>query len=372
MSAGLPPPRPACSNPTAIARLTAPPFKRSGATRVRALAACVGLLAALAFGSTAHAATLDEVVLKNGRRYVGEVVASTPTSVVLSIDGGTVEFPRSMIASPPYLGVPADEEAAPGETPAAAAEPVADVPPHPLPDVPTALRRLAGFSWATELRQMPVQVSDQGRWQFLPRLSFWVADFFELAFFGDPARPSAIEVSLHHPAPTAWEQKKLLLEYVLSLVPGLALDSRFDDLDVGGDQFALGDLWFEVTGADSERTPGRWAVLLLHQVSLRDARASYDELRAISEPVAEAAIDPNRPRSWQRGTWLPEQLAWMRNAPGAEPAATPRADAAGAPSTFTSIGERVYLRAFRREGGRYVPAKIDWTREFARSDKPPR
>ena len=64
----------------------------------------------------------------------------------------------------------------------------------------------------------------------------------------------------------------------------------------------------------------------------------------------------------------------MRNAPGAEPAAPARSQPAGsAAPTFTSIGgERVYLRAFRRERGRYVPAQVDWTQEFLQSKAPAR
>ncbi len=323
----------------------------------------VGFAALLASTLVATAGALDEVVLKNGRRYLGTIVSSTPDTIVLSIDGGTVEFPRSIVASPPYLGTatpdsgtPKDATAAPPDEPAA----------NRLPGVTDALHKLHAFPWVTDLHQVPVLVTDQGRWQFLPCISFWVADFFQLSIYGDPGRPSAIEVSLQHPAPTAWEQKRHLLEYMLSLVPGLAVDNRFDGLDLNGDQFAIGDLWFEVTGPESDKTPGRWTILLLHELSLKDARASYEELRSISELLSDATIDPSRPRSWQHGSWLPAEIASLHQT--ADPAAVeaPATTDAPAPRTaFTALGgERVYLRAFERQRGKYTRTNNDWLRDF--------
>lgn len=326
------------------------------------------MVALLAVAGTTFASALDEVVLKNGRRYLGTIIASTPTTIVLAIDGGTVEFPRAMVVSPPHLGpVEPPPEATPVSAQAVDPGSLHDEGPHPLPGAGEALQRLRRFPWVTEIHQVPVLVTSQGRWQFLPCVSFWAADFFQLNIFGDPARPSAIEVSLHRPPPTAWEQKRQLLEYILSIVPGMAVDNRFDKLDVSGDQFAIGDLWFEVTGPESEKTPERWAVLLLHERSLRHARASYDDLQSISELVSEAVIDTSKPRSWQRGSWLPAEVDWVRQAPGGgtAPTADPE-DTARHASAFTALGEeRVFVRAFQRENGKYARANTDWTREFA-------
>lgn len=331
----------------------------------------LGLGVLLAFACVSPACALDEVVLKNGRRYLGTIVANTPNIIILSIDGGTVEFPRSMVTSPPYLG-PVDSE----NTTSTATTPNIPAPDtpgpdsatnHPLPGVPDALENLRSFPWVAEIRQVPALVTDQGRWQFLPCVSFWVADFFQLSFYGDPARPSAIEVSLHHPPETAWDQKRRLLEYMLSLSPGLAADNRFDALDVRGDQFSIGDLWFEVTSPESAKSPGRWVVLLVHELSLNAARASSDDLQVISELVTSATIDPSKPRSWQRATWLPDELAWVRQAPGAGRLEAPDPDGGPArTATFTAHGgERVFVRAFARERGKYLRATNDWTRDFA-------
>jgi hypothetical protein len=309
-------------------------------------------------------------VLSNGRRYLGTIVSSTPDSVVLSIDGGTVEFPRSIVQSPPYLGpVEPAGETAPESKPAPHAT-ISD----PLPGVVDALSKVALFSWGRQVRQVPVLVTDKGRWQFLPCVSFWLGDFFQLSFYGDPAHPAVIEASLHRPPADAWGQKRQILEYMLSLVPGLAVDKRFDKLDVHGDSFTVGDLWFEVNDTDSPRSPDRWSVLLLHELSLSPARASYDELEAISEPVPVAVIDPTQPRSWQKGSWTPDELAWLHEAPIASPQVQPGAapmSGNGAPpppppQSWSSVGgERIYVRSFTREHGRYARSDTEWLRNVA-------
>lgn len=335
----------------------------------RLVAWCV-LLAALIAVPGAQA--LDEIVLANGRTYLGTIVASTPESIVLSIDGGTVEFPRSAVVSPPYFG-PAAISVESGEP----AAPVFDASAHPLPPLSFALRRLREFSWSSSPRQVPVLVVDRGRWKYLPAVSFWVGGFCQVSCYGDPARPAALEVSLHRPAPDSWEQKRDLLEYMMGLVPGLAADNRFDNLDIRGDSFAVGDLWFSVSAPDSTDSPNRWTVRLIHEISITASRATLDELQAISEPLAETAIDPSKPRSWQRGSWTLEELAWLRDAPGiveAESQAGLETAPVAAPekARWSSLGgERVFVRSFVRERGTYARSSNDWLREFAANTAAP-
>lgn len=323
------------------------------------------LLAAVAL--TVAGFGMDEVVLTNGRTYLGTIVTSTPESVVLSIDGGTVEFPRSAVVSPPYFG-PAP--ASPEVTDAAHVD--FDPRKHPLPPLSFALRRLREFSWSSSPRQVPVMVVDRGRWKYLPAVSFWVGGFCQVSCYGDPSRPAAIEVSLHHPPPDAWEQKRDLLEYMMGLVPGLATDNRFDNLNIRGDSFAVGDLWFSVSAPGSTESPDRWTVRLIHETSIAASRATIAELQAISEPIAETLIDPARPRSWQRGSWTADDLAWLRQAPRelTEPD-TPVGPETSAPAGpekggWSSLGdERVFVRSFTRERGSYARSSNDWLREFA-------
>jgi hypothetical protein len=322
-------------------------------------------LAGLLFASQADA--LDEVVLNNGRKYLGTIVTSTPETIVLSIDGGTVEFPRTAVVSPPYFG-PAAVPVEPIETVQAAFDPTK----HPLPPLHVALRRLREFSWSKSPRQVPVMVVDRGRWKFLPAVSFWVGGFCQVSCYGDPTRPAAVEVSLHRPAPDSWEQKRDLLEYMMGLVPGLAADNRFDKLNINGDSFAVGDLWFAVSAPESPETPDRWTVRLIHESSVSASRATIAELQAISEPIAETVIDPTKPRSWQRGSWTVDELSWLRAAPGpsleAEGQAGQETPAVAAPdkSGWSSLGgERIFVRSFTRERGTYARSSNDWLRELA-------
>lgn len=320
-----------------------------------------------------QARALDEVILANGRKYLGTIVTSTPETIVLSIDGGTVEFPRSVVVSPPHFGPVAVATEA-----TSTGQPAFDPRKHPLPPLGHALRRLRDFSWSSSPRQVPVLVVDRGRWRYLPAVSFWVGGFCQVSCYGDPSRPAAIEVSLHRPAPDSWEQKRDLLEYMMGLVPGLAADNRFDNLNIGGDSFAVGDLWFSVSAPDSTESPDRWTVRLIHETSVTASRATIQELQAISEPVAETVIDPSKPRSWQRGSWTVEELTWLRQAPSAIAQAEKQAD----PETPTIVapdkagwsslgGERVFVRAFARDRGTYARSSNDWLREFAANTNTP-
>ncbi len=336
----------------------------------RAIAWCV-MLATLLAPPCAQA--LDEIVLANGRTYLGTIVANSPESIVLSIDGGTVEFPRSAVISPPYFGPSASAVDA-----ADLAAPEFDASAHPLPPLGFALRRLREFPWSSSPRQVPVLVVDRGRWKYLPAVSFWVGGFCQVSCYGDPVRPAALEVSLHRPAPDSWEQKRDLLEYMMGLVPGLAADNRFNNLDIGGDSFAVGDLWFSVSAPDSADSPNRWTVRLIHEISVTASRATPDELQAISEPVAETAIDPSKPRSWQRGSWTLEELAWLRDAPGTvlEVEMQPGPETPPVPPPekvrWSSLGgERVFVRSFVRERGSYARSSNDWLREFAANTSAP-
>jgi hypothetical protein len=212
-------------------------------------------------------------------------------------------------------------------------------------------------------------VTDRGRWQFLPCLSFWAGGFARINIYGDPARPAAIEASLLDPAPDAWNEKRSLLEFMLSVAPTLALDDRFDRLNVQRDSFAAEDLWFSVTSPDSRETPGRWAVLLMHEGSVASARAALEELEAISEPLRDATLDPDRPRSWQRGSWTTDDVEWLRR--GLSLGGGAGAGEAAPAEAWTALGsERVYVRSFAREGGKYIRVNRDWLREVATASVP--
>jgi len=316
-----------------------------------------------ALGQVVGLRALDEVVLRSGRVYLGTIIEDTPERLVLSIDGGTVAIPRANVISPPYAG-----PVAPPPTPSAThsrsddiAETVSQK--HPLPDITTALRRLRTFTWATDLRQIPVLVTDQGRWQYLPGIAFRAGSVCLLTVYGDPGRPAAIEVSLEvPPGDDAWDKKQRVLEYILSLAPELAIDSRFDQLDLDGDSFAVGDIWIEVTTSDRSRTPARWSVVLMHEPSLKPARATLAELEVISEPVADIAIISRRTAGRARTVWTREDIELMRKVSGRQ-----MDDAASRKRAWTALGggERVYVRAFTRRNGRYARADIDWIRELA-------
>jgi hypothetical protein len=326
------------------------------------------VLAVGLFAAGLPIAAFDEVVLKNGRTYTGRIVSDGPDRLVLAVDGGTVEFPRASVASPPLFDERGREAfpTPPIEDPVVGKE----AGPHPIPSIATALRELRRFAWTHDVRQMPVLVTDRGRWQFVPSVSFRAADLARVNFYGDPDRPAAVEVSLLDPPADAWELKRDALAFILAVAPVLALDDRFDRLDVRGDSLAAEDLWLTITAPDSKETPGRWTVVLLHERALAAARASLEELRAVSEPLKEATLDPTRPRSWQRATWTVSDMDWLRRSVSL--GYRGNAEEAFRAEAWTALGgERVFVRSFVREGGKYARSTQDWLRQLA-AGTPPR
>jgi len=316
----------------------------------------------LVITSPAWSAAVDEVVLKNGNKYMGTIVSDSADSLVLSIEGGTVRIPRDAVQSPPYFGPAAPAEAPAEITPPPEAAPVSG---NPLPSTTAALEWMQSFEWSAPLVQTPVQVTDRGRWPFLPALAFSAGGFSQLSIYGDPEHPAAIEVSLPNGGTDAWEAKGKLLEYMLGLVPGLAVDSRFATLNIRGDSFAVDDLWFAITEATSAETPDRWTVVIMYERSLTPARASLEELELISEPVSAAMIDPNKPRSWQKGSWTPEEVERQhRFTSGTAPPSGPNASAsptdAQVQQWLALNNSRIFIRSFARVRGRYVPSEKVW------------
>lgn len=322
------------------------------------------MIATLAASMAVTTATaLDEILLKNGRRYMGTILSDSPQSLIVSIDGGTVEFPRSAVVSPTFQGLVV-AQAVEGKDAAPEMESV-----HPLPNISTSLRRLRRFDWASKVRQVPALVTDRGTWEYLPCIAFGADESVQVNFYGDPARPAGVEVSMLDAPETAWTLKKELLEFVLSLAPTLALDDRFDRLDVRRDSFVTGDLWLAVTSPDSRETPGRWTVSLKHERSVAASRATVEELQAISEPLKDATLDPNRPRSWQRGSWTLDEVAWLRRSTGVSvPVDDDDSPHSGA---WTALGgERVFVRSFVRDRSGYARSSTDWLHEVAAGRTP--
>ena len=190
------------------------------------------VLAVGLFAAGLPIAAFGEAVLKDGRPYTDRLV--------LAVDGGTVDFPRASVASPPLF----DERGREAFPPPPIEDAVVgkEAGPHPIPSIATALRELRRFTWTHDVRQMPVLVTDRGRWQFVPSVSFRAADLARVTFYGDPDRPAAVEVSLLDPPADAWELKRDALAFILAVAPVLALDDRFDRLDVRGDSLAAEDL----------------------------------------------------------------------------------------------------------------------------------
>jgi hypothetical protein len=152
---------------------------------------------------------------------------------------------------------------------------------------------------------------------------------------------------------------------MFGLAPGLAVDDRFEDLNISGDSFAVGDLWFSVTGPQSPETPGRWSVLLMDDRTLAESRASFDELEAISETIAQALIDPSKPRSWQDGSWTADEIKWVNDAPTTNRPSGESEEQDPVDTdlrrTWTGMGvERVFVRSYERVQGHYTRSTINW------------
>ncbi|HYD01053.1 MAG TPA: hypothetical protein VEB22_07485 [Phycisphaerales bacterium] len=228
--------------------------------------------------------------------------------------------------------------------------------PAKVPGWEAIVTRLAKHAWASNLREIPATVIDTGPLRNVPYRSFQCGTDYEVNIYGDPDAPVAVEIGVYRSLLNDAGAKKSCMVFLSMLLDdptdqaiALALDTKEDLVTRKG-------ITIEVTPPTAKDAYGGWWISIYNDSAIDAARASEEELKAISEEKA-AAPQPKpmqptvktgggtgqrAPAATPEDRWQADELARARSYPAA------------APSGGGSSGGRVYVKGYYRKDGTYV------------------
>lgn len=307
--------------------------------KVFALALMVGLLGG--------GAAADVVHLANGGVVRGTVIQETNDFVTIAMQYGTTTVRRSDIAS--------IEKSAAEEPESPADQTAKPSPDMRMPRWSKIVQQLGKAPWATGLTQIPATVIDKGVMRDVPYMSYRCGSGgnYEVNVYGDPDMPAGVEIGVYDALTKDIAAKRRCVDFVASVLPdstdaALVKAARLDE-----DRIERGGLTVEVTPSTAPDAYAGWWISVYYAERLDRARASEEELSAITVGRTEletansgklgatAKTPPVRGPGEEPDTaWTGEDLRKAR-APSVEP---------GTPSS----GGRVYVRGYYRKNGTYV------------------
>jgi hypothetical protein len=238
-----------------------------------------------------------------------------------------------------------------------------------LPSYANVLVELGKQDWATGLRQIPATVIDTGVLKFVPYKSQRAGEY-EVNVYGDPAKPAGFEIGIGGKSLDDAEAKRNCVEFVASLLSNADDRATLRGLDLKQDKQTRDGLTFEITPVAGADSYGGWWVSVYDEAELDKARASEEEMKAIT--VAKPSDKPAaNPLDQLAGKPAP---ANGNNAATGKPATNTTAGSTysqGTPNTqwqpndYGNYGPprvvmvnppRVYVRAFTRNNGKYIHA----------------
>jgi len=267
-------------------------------------------------------ANADVVLLSQGERLEGVVLQQTDEQVTLCLKYGIVQLPRSDV-----LRIDIHKEDISTSQPTTR-----------LSSWEAAVRALAIKPWATGFTQIPPTVIDNGVMRDVPYKSHKCGRDYEMNVYGDPDAPAGIEIGVYRTLLNSAEAKQNCMDFITSLLgPEDAAIVRA--ADKSKDLITRNGLTVEVTPPDAPDAYGGWWISVYDQKALDDARASAEELKAISVPKA-APIQP-----------LPMDAP---NAASASSSDWQPADMDNSRPSSDDAGKTVYVRGYYRQNGTYV------------------
>jgi hypothetical protein len=214
---------------------------------------------------------------------------------------------------------------------------------RPLPGRTRCRQTAAAQPWGKSLRQIPSTVIDVGVLRHVPYTSYRSGEY-ELNVYGDPAQPACFEAGIHGALLRKPEARRHCLALVTALLDDAEDRKLLASLHLEVDKKSRNGLTFEITPPTAPDAYGGWWVSVYDEKALDRARATPEELRAITTtreevkklPAPESkglAVEP-----LAAGRWGAEDLSQART----------RKDVAEAK-------QAVYSPTFTRKNGAYVP-----------------
>ena len=192
-------------------------------------------------------------------------------------------------------------------------------------------------SWASEFREIPATVIDNGVLRNVPYKSYRAGHDYEINIYGDPATPAAIEIGIRGGLLENENAKRNCITFICSLLREPADREAVHGLSLEKGKNIHDGLTFEVTPSSEPDAYGGWWVSVYNEDALNSVRASDKEMESIT--VERSSLESEKraatsPESWD--DWSSPDLRYAR-----------------APKSG-GTGGSVYVRGYYRKNGTYV------------------
>jgi len=207
----------------------------------------------------------DVITLSESNVVNGTILRTNTTDILVLTEYSTVSCAKSNIVSVTFE--PASFSLSPNGR---------------LPDFRTTLRLLAVQSWASELKQIPATVIDNGPMKNVPYLSFRCGDDYEVNIYGDLDHPAAIEAGTYRKLKADPLAKSHCENFILSLLRDSADKDIVKGLSWEQDLKTRDGLTFEVTPPTAPDAYEGWWLSVYSETELAHSCASEKELKEIT------------------------------------------------------------------------------------------
>lgn len=309
-------------------------------------------LAALAVLAIPSVAAADVVRLKSGGMLEGVVLKETEGSVVVRLKYATVTLDRADVEA-------IEKKASGPDAPARASR---------LARWDRAVEVVAARPWAAGLRQIPATVIDKGVLRNVPYMSHKSGDT-EFNLYGDPDQPASLEIGVTRDLLRSDSARKECVEVMAALLSDPKDVETLRSLGLAPGKKERDGLTFEITPETAEDAYGGWWVTVYDAKALDAARATDEELKAITvdedelEKEEEKAKEESRKELEERKKKPEPGKAEPRPAEprpyiGFNPYIWQKRDLQQARPAVRKGGargvRRVYIRGYSRPRGSYV------------------
>ena len=223
------------------------------------------------------------------------------------------------------------------------------------PGLPTwgeVIERVGNQPWGSLVKQSPATVIDKGIFRNVPYLSFRCSADYEINVYGDPERPSGIEIGCYRSLLNKPEAKEKCVALIADLMRRDDLKEAVKNTTRNKDLVEIKEWTIEVSPPEGSDSYGGWWVSVYSERALDSQRASAQEMANVS--VARSQLTDSGDGT---SGWSSQDLRFARpQVPTAvAPPAPPVRQIAPVPPTSSSSG-RVYVSGYTRKDGTYVHA----------------
>jgi hypothetical protein len=219
-----------------------------------------------------HALAMDEIMLTNGARISGKILAQSNDRVVMHVGEGNAVYSKRAIwriyeditDKPPLTRVLGRDE----------------LPPWWMP-----LSDLYHEDWVTKLRAIPATNIDKGILERVPYLSFRANMIYEMNIYGNPEDPAGLEIGYYG---NMWlhsgDAQRRCREFLASYLGGIKQFEALYRLNSSGGQEVVDGLRIVIIPRGAPDSYNGWWVSITNPAKLDAARcATQAEFRQVCD-----------------------------------------------------------------------------------------